>query len=121
LANTRAALSSIRLRQSAAATELAQLRQLNQKVGRSLWPQLQAVTGTTATLAHDTSTLKSEIAGLRAYLMSASPAGVDNGYLGTQIRYLAASSDSASSAVSRLEQQTQAAQVAAARLGKHAR
>jgi predicted nucleic acid-binding Zn-ribbon protein len=121
LANTRAELTTARLRQSAAATELAQLRQVNRTVGRSLSPQLQAAASTTATLAHDTSALKSEIAGLRAYLTSASPGGVDSGYLDAQVRYLAASSESAGSAVSKLEQQTQAAQVAAARLGKHAK
>ena len=77
------------------------------------------MTGTTGTLAHDTSALRSEIAALRAYLASASPAGVDRGFLDTQIKYLVASTESANAAVSRLEQQMHEAQAAAAKLGKH--
>lgn len=115
-ASKRAALAKARLGQAAAAAELTQLRRLHRTVGDSLRPQLQALTGTTGTLAHDTSTLKSEIAALRAYLKSASPTGADSGFLDAQIRYLVASTESANAAVSRLEQQTQEAQVAAAKL-----
>jgi chromosome segregation ATPase len=117
-ASERAALAKARFGQSAAATELTQLRRLHRAVGDSLRPQLQALTGTIGTLAHDTSTLKSEIAALHAYLRSASPTGADSGFLEAQIRYLVASTERANAAVSRLEQQTQAAQLAAAKLGK---
>ena len=86
----------------------------------SLRPSLQGLTITTGTLAHDTSALRSEIAALRAYLKSASPTGADSGFLDAQIKYLVASSESANASVSRLEQQTQEAQVAAAKLGKPA-
>jgi septal ring factor EnvC (AmiA/AmiB activator) len=120
LASDRAALARIRAGRTAAAAELATLRRLHRSVERSLGPPLQGLTGTTGALAHDTSALRSEIAALRAYLASASPAGVDMGFLDTQIKYLAASTESANVAVSRLEQQTQAAQAAAAKLGKPA-
>lgn len=119
-ATERAALAKARLGQAAAAAELTQLRRLHRTVGNSLRPKLQALAGTTGTLAHDTSTLKSEIAALSAYLRSASPTGADSGFLTAQIRYLVASTESANAAVSRLEQQTQAAQVAAAKLGQPA-
>jgi len=115
-ASERAALANARAGQAAAAAELTQLRRLHRAVGDSLRPVLQALTGTTGTLAHDTSTLKSEIAALRAYLKSASPAGADSGFLEAQIKYLVASTESANAAVSRLEQQTQEAQMAAAKL-----
>ena len=119
-ATERTALTKARLGQAAAAAELTQLRRLHRAVGDSLRPQLQTLTGTAGTLAHDTSTLKSEIAALRACLRSASLTGADSGFLNAQIRYLVASTESANAAVSRLEQQTQAAQVAAAKLGKPA-
>jgi hypothetical protein len=117
-ARERAALTKARLGQSAAAAEVLQLRQLHGAVGNSLRPRLQALAGTGATLAHDTATLKSEIAALRAYLTTASPAGADSGFLDAQIKYLVASTEHASAAASSLEQQTQAAQAAAAKLGK---
>jgi hypothetical protein len=119
LASDRAALAKARLGTAAAAAELTQLRRLRGSVDRSLGPPLQGMTGTTGTLAHDTSALRSEIAALRAYLASASPAGVDRGFLDTQIKYLAASTESANAAVSRLLQQVHEAQAAAAKLGKH--
>jgi hypothetical protein len=120
LASDRAALAKARLGTATAAAELTQLRRLRRSVQHSLGPPLQGLTGTTGALAHDTSALRSEIAALRAYLASASPAGVDRGFLDTQIKYLVASTESANAAVSRLEQQTQAAQAAAAKLGKPA-
>jgi hypothetical protein len=119
LASDRAALAKARLVTAAAAAELTQLRRLRGSVDRSLGPPLQGMTGTTGTLAHDTSALRSEIAALRAYLASASPAGVDRGFLDTQIKYLVASTESANAAVSRLQQQVHEAQAAAAKLGKH--
>lgn len=119
--SVRAALARARLGQAAAAAELTQLRRLHRKVGSSLGRQLQLLTGTTGTLAHDTSALKSEIAALRAYLTSASPTGADSSFLDVQIKYLVASTDSANAAVSRLAQQTQEAQVAAAKLSRPAR
>jgi chromosome segregation ATPase len=115
-----AALAKARLGQAAAAAELTQQRRLHRAVGSSLGRQLQLLTGTAGTLAHDTSALKSEIAALRAYLQSASPTGADSGFLDVQIKYLVASTDSANAAVSRLEQLTQEAQVAAAKLGRSA-
>jgi chromosome segregation ATPase len=111
-----AALAKARAGQAAAAAELTRLRRLHRAVGDSLRPELQALTATTGTLAHDTSTLKSELAALRAYLKSALPAGADSGFLEAQIKYLVASTESANAAVSRLEQQTQEAQTAAAKL-----
>jgi hypothetical protein len=117
----RAALAKARLGQAAAAAELTQLRRLQRAVGNSLGRQLQLLTGTTGTLAHDTSSLKSEIAALRAYLKSASPTGADSSFLDVQIKYLVASTNNANAAVSRLEQQTQEAQVAAAKLSQPAR
>ena len=116
LAGQRAALAKARVGRAAAAAELTQLRRAHRSVVRSLGPPLQGLTGTAGTLAHDTATLRSEIAALRAYLKSAAPAGVDSGFLDAQIRYLVSSTESARSAVSRLEQQTQEAQAAAAKL-----
>jgi hypothetical protein len=116
----RAALAKARLAQAAAAAELTQLRRLQRAVGNSLGRQLQLLTSTTGTLAHDTSALKSQIAALRAYLRSASPSGADSGFLDVQIQYLVASTDSANAAVSRLGQQTQEARVAAAKLTQSA-
>jgi cell division protein FtsB len=118
LASERAALAKARLGRAAAAAELTQLRLVHRSVERSLRLPLQGLTGTAGTLAHDTSTLRSEIAALRAYLKSASPAGVDSAFLDAQIKYLVASTESANSAVSRLEQQTQVAQAAAAKLAR---
>jgi len=46
------------------------------------------------------------------------PAGADSGFLDAQIKYLVASTESANAAASTLEQETQHAQVAAAKLGK---
>jgi hypothetical protein len=120
LAGERASLAKARAASAASAAELATLRQLERSVERSLAPPLQGLTGTAGTLAHDTSTLRSEIAALSAYLKSAAPPGVDSGFLDAQIRYLVASTDSAGAAVSKLEQQTQEAQAAAAKLGKTA-
>jgi len=120
LASGRGALAKARFGRAAAAAELRQLRRLHRSVERSLRPSLQGLTITTGTLAHDTSALRSEIAALRAYLKSASPTGADSGFLDAQIKYLVASSESANASVSRLEQQTQEAQVAAAKLGKPA-
>lgn len=117
-ASERAALAKVRIGRAAAAAELARLRQLHHAVANSLQPQLQALASTTGTLAHDTSALKSEIAALRAYLRSASPAGSNNGFLDAQIKYLVASTEGANAAASTLAQQTQRAQVAAAKLGK---
>ena len=120
LASDRAALAKARFGRAAATVELAQLRRLYRSVESSLRRALQGLTGTTGTLAHDTATLRSEIAALRAYLESASPAAVDSGFLNAQIKYLVASTESANASVSRLEQQTQEAQAAAAKLGKPA-
>ena len=117
-ARAQAALTKARHRQAAAAAQVLQLRQLHHAVGNSLQPRLQALAGTGATLAHDTATLKSEIAALRAYLTTAAPAGADSAFLDAQIKYLVASTEHASAAASSLEQQTQAAQAAAAKLGK---
>jgi septal ring factor EnvC (AmiA/AmiB activator) len=117
-ASERTALAKARLGQAATAAELARLRQLHHALANSLQPQLQALASTTGTLTHDTSALKSEIAALRAYLRSASPAGADSGFLDAQIKYLVASTESANAAASTLEQETQHAQVAAAKLGK---
>jgi chromosome segregation ATPase len=120
LGSNRAALAKARGGRTAAAAELMQLRRLHRSVERSLRSPLQGLTGTTGTLAHDTSALRSEIAALRAYLQSASPTGADSGFLDAQIKYLVASTENVNSAVSRLEQQTQQAQAAAAKLGKPA-
>jgi chromosome segregation ATPase len=120
LASERAELAKARLGRDGAAAELTRLRRLHRSVGDSLRPQLQGLTATTGTLAHDTTTLRSEIAALRAYLTSASPTGVDSGFLDAQIKYLVASTESANSEVSRLEQQTQEANAAAAKLGQPA-
>ena len=117
-ARERTALAKARVARAATAAELVRLRQMHHAVANSLQPQLQALASTTGTLGHDTSTLKSEIAALRAYLRSASPAGADNGFLDAQIKYLVASTESASAAASTLAQQTQHAQAAAAKLGK---
>lgn len=114
----RAALAKALRGQVAASAELTRLRQLHHAVANSLQPQLQALASTTGTLAHDTSALKSEIAALRAYLRSASPAGADSGFLDAQIKYLVASTERADAEVSTLAQETQHAQVAAAKLGK---
>lgn len=114
----RAALAKALRGQAAASAELTRLRQLHHAVANSLQPQLQALASTTGTLAHDTSALKSEIAALRAYLRSASPAGADSGFLDAQIKYLVASTERADAEVSTLAQETQHAQVAAAKLGK---
>ncbi len=119
LAGTQAALVKARAGAAAAAAELAQLRRLERSVGSALAPPLRGLTGTAGTLAHDTATLRSELAALSAYLRSAAPPG-DSGFLDAQIRYLDASIGSANGAVSRLEQQVQEAQAAAARLSKPA-
>lgn len=121
LASERGALAKARLGRAVAAAEVAQLQRLNRSVERSLRPSLQGLTGNAGALAHDTAALRSAIAALRAYLQSASPAGADSGFLDTQIKYLVASIDSANAAVSRLEQQAQDAQAAAAKLRKSAR
>src|SRR5437016_3628391 len=102
LAGKESALAKARLARAAAASELAQLRRLHHSVEQSLRPPLQGLTGTTGTLAHDAATLRSEIAALRAYLQTASGAGVDSGSLDAQIRYLVASTESVNSAVARL-------------------
>lgn len=114
----RTALAKALRGQAAASAELTRLRQLHHAVANSLQPQLQALASTTGTLAHDTSALKSEIAALRAYLRSASPAGADSGFLDAQIKYLVASTERADAEVSTLAQETQHAQAAAAKLGK---
>lgn len=118
LASARASLASARLGRASATAELARLRRLESSVAGSLRPPLEGLTGTAATLAHDTSTLRSEIAALRAYLQSASPAGVDGGFLDAQFRYLVASTASAEAAVAKLEQQTQEAQATVAKLSR---
>ena len=117
-ARERTALAKARIGRAATAAELVRLRQLHHAVANSLQPRLQALATTTGTLAHDTSALKSELAALRAYLRSASPAGADNGFLDAQIKYLVASTESANEAATTLEQQAQHAQAAAAKLGK---
>lgn len=114
----RTALAKALLGQAAASAELTRLRRLHHAVANSLQPQLQALTSTTGTLAHDTSALKSEIAALRAYLRSASPAGADSGFLDAQIKYLVASTERANAEASTLAQETQHAQATAAKLGK---
>ena len=119
-ASERVALTNARLAQAGAAAELTQLRRLHRTIGSKLRSQLQALAATTGTLAHDTSSLKSEIAALRAYLRSASPPGVESGFVDAQIRYLVAANESANAMVSKLEQQTYAAQAAAAKLGQSA-
>jgi chromosome segregation ATPase len=120
LASNQAALAKARVARAAASAELTRLRRVHRSVERSLGSSLQGLTGTTGTLAHDTSALRSEIAALRAYLSSASPTGADSGYLDAQIKYLVASTESANAAVARLEQQTHAAQAAAAKLARPA-
>jgi chromosome segregation ATPase len=120
LAIAQEALAKARLGRAAATTDLTQLRRLHRSVGRSLGPQLQAIADSTGTLAHTGSTLRSEIAALRAYLKSAAPAGVASSFLDAQIKYLVASTESANASVSRLEQQTRDAQAAAAKLGRPA-
>ena len=108
------------VRRGAAATELARVQRLQGSVGRALRPALQGLTGSSGALAHDAATLRSEIAALRAYLQTASGAGFDSGSLDAQIRYLVASTESVSSGVAKLEQQTQDAQAAAAKLSRPA-
>jgi len=120
LAIAQGALVKARLGRAAVTTDLTQLRRLHRSVGRSLQPQLQAIADTTGTLAHSSSTLRSEIAALRAYLKSAAPAGVASNFLDAQIKYLVASTESTNASVSRLEQQTRDAQAAAAKLGRPA-
>src|SRR2546421_9682133 len=66
LASDRAALAKTRLGRAAAPAQLTQLRRLRRSVDRSLRPPLQGMTGTTRTLSHHTSALKSEIAAPRA-------------------------------------------------------
>jgi hypothetical protein len=119
LAAKEASLVKARAGEVAAAAELTQLRRLERSVGRSLAPPLQGLSGSAGTLAHDTATLRSEIAALSAYLKSATPPG-DSGFLDAQIRYLDASVAGANGAVSRLEQQVREAQAAAAKLSKPA-
>ena len=120
LAGKESALAKARLAQAAAATELARVQRLQGSVGRALRPALQGLTGSSGALAHDAATLRSEIAALRAYLQTASGAGFDSGSLDAQIRYLVASTESVSSGVAKLEQQTQDAQAAAAKLSRPA-
>jgi hypothetical protein len=119
LAGKQASLAKARAGAAEAAAALTQLRRLERSVARSLAPPLQGLTGSAGTLAHNTATLRSEVAALSAYLKSAAPPG-DSGFLDAQIRYLDASIAGANGAVSRLEQQVQEAQAAAAKLSKPA-
>jgi hypothetical protein len=119
LAGKQASLAKARAGAAATAAALTQLRRLEHSVARSLAPPLQGLSGSAGTLAHNTATLRSEVAALSAYLKSAAPPG-DSGFLDAQIRYLDASIAGANGAVSRLEQQVQEAQAAAAKLTKPA-
>ena len=58
LASNQAALAKARVAQAAASAELTQLRRVRRSVERSLGSSLQGLTGTTGTLAHDTSALR---------------------------------------------------------------
>jgi hypothetical protein len=120
LSADRAALTWLRKRGRASARELASLRQLDGTLRRSLPPTLQSLTGTAASLAHATATLKSELGALRAYMANAGASGLDPGFVNAQISYLVRSTAGMEGAVATLGREAEDAQAAAAKLGRRA-
>jgi hypothetical protein len=86
-------------------------------IDRALPPRLAAAETSARTLVTKLAALRSELAALESYLRRPGPAGLDEAYLMTQVRYLSASADAAASAASAGVRQSQAAAAAAATVG----
>jgi len=112
LAREQAALDRARHRVARATSALVHARHVNGALTRSLSPSLQALVQTGATLARQTATIESELTALETYAQHPGAAGLDAGYLASQIRYLVGSAAAAASAAAVLVRHTQDAQAA---------
>jgi hypothetical protein len=92
------------------ASALEQAAKLNRALVGSLSPDLQELIRAGGTLASQTDTIQSELNALETYLQHPGAAGLDAGYLATQVRYLVRSAAAASSAAVDLGRQTRKAQ-----------
>jgi hypothetical protein len=97
------------------ATEHAALSAL----GRTLPPRLAATEDATRVLVTKLSTLQSELAALASYIRQPGAAGLDAGYLTSQLHYLSTSVDAAASAAAVASDRSRAAVAAAAAVGKN--
>lgn len=93
-----------------AASALTHAAKLNRALVGSLSPDLQELIQAGGTLASQTDTIQSELNALETYLLHPGAAGLDAGYLATQVRYLVRSAAAASSAAVDLGRQTRKAQ-----------
>ena len=112
LARDQLALGQARRRLARATSALVHARHVNGALTRSLSPSLQALVQTGATLARQTATIESELTALETYAQHPGAAGLDAGYLASQIRYLVGSAAAAASAAAVLVRHTQDAQAA---------
>jgi hypothetical protein len=85
-------------RAARAASALAQAAKVNHALVGSLSPGLQELIEAAAALASQTDTIQSELNALETYVLHPGAAGLDAGYLATQVHYLARSAAVASSA-----------------------
>jgi hypothetical protein len=93
-----------------AASALARATNANQALGVSLSPSLQELIQASATLASQMDTMQSELGALETYVLRPGAAGLDPGYLATQVHYLVRSAAATSSSAVELARHTHEAQ-----------
>ncbi len=113
LTGDRKRLARARTSERTLAASLASLRRSSGAVADRLPGQLTEAGTTAAALERRSASLASALASLQAYVANSSGSNFDPGFLGTQIRYLAGSSQNTHDGVARLQAQLgQAAQTA---------
>lgn len=116
LSHDEALLRTARTQLAQASRALASARAAQAALARELPPRLKSIAGAGAGLAHDTSTLESELTTLRQYLAHPGPGGLDPNYVASQAHYLAGSARTATADAAALAQAAQGAQGATANL-----
>jgi hypothetical protein len=112
LAAERALVARLRVQRSKLVNELTSMR----RSAAGLPAPLQSIGTDATTLSRSTSRLESELSALQAYVARSSAAGMDAGFVGTQIRYLIRSTEAAVATAAQLRRSVQTAASLAASL-----
>jgi chromosome segregation ATPase len=118
LVSERSALARVQTQRAGLANRLGRLQRATGRVGARLPGQLQAITSSAGSLAHSSATLASELSALQSYVQNPSAAGIDAGFLSSQIGYLSASLEKAKAVTAQLQDQVAAAESAATALAR---
>jgi hypothetical protein len=109
LVRTRSTLVAAERRGARSRSTLARVERSDGALRRALVQRLQTLAATAGTLAHQNAALQSELRAFDAYVRNPGAAGMDSGYLLSQVHYLESSAQTAAAAAATLARDTAAA------------